>query len=109
MCLPKFDASAFVNAYITFLQPQPPTPPPPPQAEQASSGAATAETSSEGVEPSQDEPREQDHRSETSLQDDRSPVNEPADPSSVCLICVSGNGDFESVRTWCDTVYKVVC
>ncbi|EIM85789.1 DUF254-domain-containing protein [Stereum hirsutum FP-91666 SS1] len=67
MCLPKFDASAFVNAYITFLQPQPPTPPP---------------------------------------ENDLSAEGTSTDPSSVCLICVSGNGDFESVRTWCDTVYK---
>lgn len=95
MCLPKFDASAFVNAYITFLQPQPPTPPP------------ENDLSAEGTVPEVVEPREQDDRQETAPEDDDSLVNESVDPSSVCLICVSGNGDFESVRTWCDTVYKV--
>lgn len=98
LCLPKFDASAFVNAYITFLQPQPPTPPLPSETD-----ASTEETVPEGA-----APREQDDRPETSAEADDSVVNEAADPSSVCLICVSGNGDFESVRTWCDTVYKVL-
>lgn len=26
--------------------------------------------------------------------------------SGIALICISGGGEFETVRTWCDTVTK---
>ena len=78
VCLPKFNPSGFVNAYITFLR----------KPEHSEVGASNTEND------------RQSH---------------PAGPSqqvglldtSIGLVCISGGGEFETVRGWCDAVAEV--
>lgn len=82
MCLPKFNPTGFVNAYVTFLRK--------PEHNEV-------DTSNTG----------------SGVLDDRQ--GHPADPSQqagqldagIGLVCISGGGDFETVRGWCDTVTEV--
>ncbi|KAK7056936.1 Vacuolar fusion protein mon1 [Paramarasmius palmivorus] len=88
ICLPKFNASGFVNAYISFLQPTAgqPTPAVTPAVEVPNPTVESAEdssSSSSGVLTVSTPPEEDDH--------------------SVVLVCISGGGDFETIRSWCDS------
>ncbi|OJT14675.1 Vacuolar fusion protein MON1 [Trametes pubescens] len=95
VCLPKFNSSAFVNAYVMFLPradgqdtPRMPTSP------QGSAGSLAPD-------PDAEEPQQVDDAS--------SGQSMPAGIASgrgaeVGLVCVSGNADFEAVRGWCETV-----
>ena len=77
VCLPKFNASGFVNAYIEFLRP--------PDDESNPSSPTTASEASQSAEVP-----------DTNLQD-----------QSVALVCISGGGDFESIRGWCNLATEV--
>lgn len=82
MCLPKFNPTGFVNAYVAFLR------------KPEHNEVDASNTDSGGL-------------------DDRQ--GHPADPSQqtgqldagIGLVCVSGGGEFETVRGWCDTVTEV--
>ncbi|KIM63548.1 hypothetical protein SCLCIDRAFT_117184 [Scleroderma citrinum Foug A] len=85
VCLPKYNPAGFVNAYISFLwkpeQKKAETPP------------------DNGVHGTED-------ASSSSREDDWPPnPQRPAVPdTSICLLCISGGGEFETVRSWCDSV-----
>ena len=81
ICLPKFNASAFVNAYVSFLRRA---------ADGAGSPPAAAATPD-------------DARSESTVERGKDA------PLEVGLICVSGLADFEAVRDWCATASEVRC
>ncbi|RDX42616.1 DUF254-domain-containing protein [Lentinus brumalis] len=88
VCLPKFNAAAFVNAYVMFLPhgDVPNTPQDLPSEGEAESTAASSDS---------------DDAASTQSQ----PIGIAADRrAEVGLICVSGNADFEAVRAWCETV-----
>ncbi|KAI0712079.1 trafficking protein Mon1-domain-containing protein [Earliella scabrosa] len=92
VCLPKFNSSAFVNAYVMFLprNDSPDVPPAKPPSE-----AETESTTS-----NQEEQAPEDSVSTRSL-----PAGIATDrPPEIGLVCVSGSADFEAVRGWCDTV-----
>ncbi|TFY66718.1 hypothetical protein EVG20_g4361 [Dentipellis fragilis] len=97
LCLPKFDPSGFVNAYITFLQ------------EDLKSDDASISTR-EGEDATDVRSSDAEHEGAVNAGDTSTKASRksPARPvgSGVGLICVSGNGDFESIRTWCDAVTK---
>ncbi|KAJ8586551.1 DUF254-domain-containing protein [Rhizopogon salebrosus TDB-379] len=91
VCLPKFNPAGFVNAYITFLRR--------PDADQISHqrtagdnerGIADSVSTSNVAESNQGVPSWQTTR----LIED----------SGIGLVCISGGSEFETVRTWCDTV-----
>ncbi|KAH7885260.1 DUF254-domain-containing protein [Phlebopus sp. FC_14] len=89
VCLPKFNPTAFVNAYISFLRK-----PERKDADLPSIGGHMK--SQESV---------LDH---TKQQRDGD-VSRPTQPeilsdSGICLVCISGGGQFETVRGWCDSV-----
>ncbi|KAG7088288.1 hypothetical protein E1B28_012300 [Marasmius oreades] len=71
VCLPKFNASGFVNAYISFLAP--------PEEDNTPASPETivnaANTGALGFNPEE---------------------------QSVVLVCISGGGEFEAIRGWCD-------
>ncbi|THH12205.1 hypothetical protein EW146_g7782 [Bondarzewia mesenterica] len=104
LCLPKFDPSGFVNAYITFLQEQSsnerasPTRSNPPDSGESDQGTSSGTPKDElntGSAPSVVESSGFIRKSSG------------ADAfSAIGLLCVSGNGDFESIRNWCDAVTK---
>ena len=91
ICLPKFNPSAFVNAYVMFLPrgDAPKTPTSPPSEGEAETSTTVSE--SDDAASSQSLP--------IGIATDRLP--------EIGLICVSGNADFEAVRGWCETVSNV--
>lgn len=82
VCLPKFNPTGFANAYITFLR-------------KPEENAADASNTDSGG------------------SDDRQghPVDPPRQAGQldvgIGLVCISGGGEFEIVRGWCDTVAEV--
>ncbi|KAJ7069644.1 trafficking protein Mon1-domain-containing protein [Mycena amicta] len=87
VCLPKFNPSGFVNAYISFPRKddglqiaQPPTP------SDANANVDIADT--------------------PTIRRYRSASDSRSLDSGIGLVCISGGGggDFESIRTWCDGV-----
>ncbi|KAJ7133021.1 trafficking protein Mon1-domain-containing protein [Mycena filopes] len=80
ICLPKFNPSGFVNAYISFPR------------------------KDDGLEAEQQSP------SDTAVEDLANSVTtvkpryaHHALDSGIGLICISGGGDFETIRSWCDS------
>ncbi|KAL0581169.1 Vacuolar fusion protein mon1 [Marasmius crinis-equi] len=71
VCLPKFNASGFVNAYISFMKP--------PEDETTPNSSETVADVHQGI--------------------DESDSNHPED---IVLVCISGGGEFEGIRGWCD-------
>lgn len=102
ICLPKFNSSAFVNAYVTFLrrnnEPTPTSPPLP-----SSSSPSEEPGSSEGAS------SELTVRVESEVGKVSNPETYSGPPLEIGLVCVSGAADFESVRGWCSTVIEVSC
>ncbi|CAL1713268.1 unnamed protein product [Somion occarium] len=89
ICLPKFNPSAFVNAYVMFLrrtseETKPPT--------SSSSRESSEPTSTAGS------------RVPSIVVSDHSSTPTPTSLPEIGLICVSGAADFEAVRSWCNTV-----
>ncbi|KAL4069883.1 vacuolar fusion protein MON1 [Scleroderma yunnanense] len=85
VCLPKYNPAAFVNAYISFLwKPEHNEAEIPPDDKAGNSEDASSSS------------RDGDH-----------PPNPPSQivpDTSICLLCISGGGEFETVRSWCDSV-----
>ncbi|KAJ7195429.1 trafficking protein Mon1-domain-containing protein [Mycena pura] len=80
VCLPKFNPSGFVNAYISFPRKDDGF-----EVEQARSSDMTIEQEGATVAVP---PRYKSH----------------ALDSGIGLVCISGGGDFEAIRNWCDSV-----
>ncbi|CDO71428.1 hypothetical protein BN946_scf184909.g22 [Trametes cinnabarina] len=99
VCLPKFDSSAFVNAYVMFLSRSDghdtPATPATPEVQSPPTADTPAETSAEETQSDEDI-----SSSAPSLPIGLAPGQSP----EVALVCVSGNADFEAVRGWCDTI-----
>ena len=124
ICLPKFNPAAFVNAYVTFLQrkdaglaPSAPTPTLP-----AAQPASVVSSAPEQVVPASSSssirvpPHEPETRASTRpTSPETIPQSEtaasiaslPSSPVEVGLICVSGLGDFDAVRSWCSLAAEV--
>ncbi|KAI0074029.1 DUF254-domain-containing protein [Panus rudis PR-1116 ss-1] len=84
VCLPKFNPSAFVNAYVTFLRrtsDEQPHLPGTPSSERITSEPPASDTASVA-----------------------STSREGSMSVEIGLVCVSGASDFEAVRAWCGTV-----
>lgn len=88
VCLPKFNPSGFVNAYITFLRKDDSVHP------QDSLAFAPDDDSKSG--PPTD--------SGSVKSDPQDGLNE----SGIALVCINGGGELELIRNWCDSVVKVV-
>ncbi|KIJ62584.1 hypothetical protein HYDPIDRAFT_176402 [Hydnomerulius pinastri MD-312] len=84
MCLPKFNQAGFVNAYISFLR----------KPERREAGPSPNNDPSVSQEASE-------HAAEGSVDASR---QFGASDSGICLVCISGGGEFETVRGWCDVV-----
>ncbi|KXN88162.1 Vacuolar fusion protein MON1 [Leucoagaricus sp. SymC.cos] len=75
VCLPKFNPSGFVNAYISFLLREYPV------SELSSPSSSASSTTSE---------------------ENDADMHDP----NITLICISSTGDFDHVKTWCETATK---
>jgi vacuolar fusion protein MON1 len=98
LCLPKYNPSGFVHVFVTFLQSE----------AYSDSGAPAPESKAKSrISPSGDPP------SETLAQGDGSKAElsnrDTISVPDVGLICVTANGDFESIRAWCGVVTGVSC
>ncbi|KAM5533422.1 hypothetical protein V8D89_012860 [Ganoderma adspersum] len=91
VCLPKFNPSAFVNAYVMFL--------PRSELQDAARKPPTSEGDTEST-PSDIE--EQPADDSASLFSGVSPNR----PPEIALVAVSGNADFEQVRGWADSTIQ---
>lgn len=97
LCLPKYNSSGFVNVFITFLQ-----------SEHNSESSATPPDSKaksrigQPVEPTRIGQEEDTAKADPFLS--RRDTNPGVD---VGLLCVTANGDFESIRDWCSVVIGV--
>ncbi|THH30723.1 hypothetical protein EUX98_g3458 [Antrodiella citrinella] len=104
ICLPKFDPAAFVNAYVTFMRPRSDSSEP--VASPIPSPSVFGSVHGDAEEPV---PRDQD----SNAGQDTAPASSTAQsiltapetaPVDVGLVCVSGQADFEAVRSWCTSV-----
>ncbi|KAH9891571.1 trafficking protein Mon1-domain-containing protein [Cubamyces lactineus] len=95
VCLPKFNASAFVNAYVMFLPRNDGQESPEVASSSQSSDSVAVDAASEQRQPSLD-----DASSRESL-----PIGLDSSLSTeIGLVCVSGQADFEAVRGWCEAI-----
>jgi len=85
-CLPKFDPSGFVNAFIGFLR----------KDDTGVKGTHKA--------PPHDTAFSTGHLENAAESPGRSNGLNEAD---VALVCITRGGDFEAVRGWCETVITV--
>ena len=101
ICLPKFNPSAFVNAYVTFIRPGS-------EADQVVSSPST----SSGTQDDQPEVTtiakvDADNASISQPSASVKFPTPPVAPVEIGLVCISGQADFEAVRSWCSTVTEV--
>ena len=100
LCLPKYNSSGFVNVFVTFLQSEP-----------NSESAATAPDSkakSRIAQPVETpSPTRIGHEEDPAKADPFLPRRDTNPGVDVGLVCVTANGDFESIRDWCDVVIGV--
>lgn len=100
ICLPKFNPSAFVNAYVTFIRPES-------EADQAVSPSTSSSTQDDQPEATATARIDADDalisQPSASVKSPTSPVV----PVEIGLVCISGQADFEAVRSWCSTVTEV--
>lgn len=85
-CLPKFNPSGFVNAFIAFLR-------------KDDIGAQGAHNT-----PPHDKTFSTEHLENGAESPSGSNGLNEAD---VALVCITGGGDFEAIRGWCETVITV--
>lgn len=99
VCLPKFNPAGFVNAYISFMQMED---------EGGKAGVASGKTNDTDAEtPTRDDPRPDNEDGGHVVTSERIGPGAHEPEAGIALICISGGGEFESVRTWCNTVTKV--
>ncbi|KZV70187.1 DUF254-domain-containing protein [Peniophora sp. CONT] len=103
ICLPKFNSTGFVNAFVSFL-PEDDVPP----EREGSTGSHTGTPSDAGTPVragSVDLPSSETH---STMEREESPAEETTPPQSarLGLIAVSGGGDFEAIRAWGEGVVK---
>ncbi|KAI9512410.1 trafficking protein Mon1-domain-containing protein [Russula earlei] len=99
LCLPKYNPSAFVHVFVTFLQSDA-------QSEPAGAPSPEHRTKSR-IYPSGDTP----HSIPAPEVDGTKPESSLLDRggssgADIGLLCVSANGDFESIRAWCGVVIE---
>ncbi|KDQ62528.1 hypothetical protein JAAARDRAFT_189835 [Jaapia argillacea MUCL 33604] len=103
LCLPKFNPSGFVNTYVNFLTR--------PEDQDPAEAKHTQQRESpphDGSEITPDLPAEPENGSTSTPSETQSLVGSihetPQVDPGVGLVCISGGGDFEAIRNWCDSV-----
>ncbi|KAJ6525298.1 trafficking protein Mon1-domain-containing protein [Mycena vulgaris] len=79
VCLPKFNPSGFVNAYISFPR------------------------KDDGLEAEQLAPAHDVVEGQADVAAPKRRYTSHALDSGIGLVCISGGGDFETIRNWCDS------
>ncbi|KAG6887771.1 hypothetical protein C0995_012885 [Termitomyces sp. Mi166 len=81
LCLPKYNSLSFVNAYISFLR----------RDNEVASSPSRPQSGEAGLE-------------STPTQESMVPLYVTPTQSRLVLVCISGGGDVESIRGWCESV-----
>ena len=101
ICLPKFNAAAFVNAYVTFLRRTEGSSARPETRDDASITASTINENADQHSVAESRNIDAD---EVSLAESSKTA---AARIEIGLVCVCGLADFEAVRGWCNTASEV--
>lgn len=100
ICLPKFNPAGFVNAYVSFLRKAVE------EERREENGANPSEPNADT--PTQETPRPDNGDDSSTAASEGIAVQSTQEPDSgIALVCISGGGEFETIRTWCDIVTKV--
>ena len=86
ICLPKFNPSGFLNTYITFLRKEEPL-----HSQDVQQSDGNVGSSQAGVE------LDPEHQQNTNDLND----------CGIALVCVCKGGDFDMIRSWCDSAIQV--
>ena len=87
VCLPKFNPSGFVNAYITFLR----------RDDTVQLSETVTMSRSQSPEPS----------TPVAASSVRPDLQEGLNETGIALVCISGGGELDLIRNWCDSAIKV--
>ncbi|KAI0333661.1 DUF254-domain-containing protein [Cubamyces sp. BRFM 1775] len=98
VCLPKFNASAFVNAYVTFL------PRSDVQGSPALVPSSQTSDSTTAVDAASGDSEQQSSHDDASSRGSPPIGLESSLSTEIGLVCVSGQADFEAVRGWCEAI-----
>jgi vacuolar fusion protein MON1 len=91
-CLPKFNAGGFVNAYITFIRKD-----------------NNVRLSDVTASPSHDDRDSTKALESTRTEESSHPEAQVGlDESGIAFVCISGSGEFDTIRGWCDSVINVI-
>lgn len=91
-CLPKFNAGGFVNAYITFIR----------KDNNVHLSDVTASLAHD------DRDSTKSLESTQTKEDSQSEAQVGLDESGIAFVCISGSGEFDAIRGWCDSVINVI-
>ena len=90
-CLPKFNAGGFVNTYITFIR--------------KDSNVHLPDVTASSSHDDRDSTKAlESTRTEGSSQPE---AQVGLDESGIVFVCISGSGEFDAIRGWCDSVINV--
>ena len=100
LCLPKYNSSGFVNVFVTFLQSE--------HNSESSSTAHDSKAKSRIGQPVEPPSPTRIGQEEDTAKTDPFLTRRDNNPGvDVGLLCVTANGDFESIRDWCSVVIGV--
>ena len=89
-CLPKFNAGGFVNAYITFIRKD-----------------SNIHHSDATASPSYDRNATKSLETTKSEENSQPEAQVGLDESGIAFVSISGSGEFDVIRGWCDSIIKV--
>ena len=91
-CLPKFNAGGFVNAYITFIR--------------QDNNVRLSDVKSPPLHNNQDAPKPVE--SALIEENSQSEGQVGLDESGIAFVCINGGGEFDVIRSWCDSIINVI-
>ena len=113
ICLPKFNSTGFVNTYVNFVRRDGDSISVPPTSATAAAMTSSSLPAATGGDKDKGKSSEQGDGSESGSRDSesgsRSGSLSTLTPSttSIGLVCVSGESDFDVIRTWGENVIQV--
>lgn len=89
-CLPKFNAGGFVNTYITFIRKD-----------------NNVHLSDVTASPLHDRDSTKALESTRTEENSQPEAQVGLDESGIAFVCISGSGEFDAIRVWCNSVIDV--
>lgn len=89
VCLPKFNAGGFVNAYVTFIR-------------EDDNGVRLSDLAASPSHDNRDSTKSVE--STRTEENNRPEAQVGLDESGIAFVCINGGGEFDVIREWCDSV-----